>query len=99
MKDNTVKIENLTLKKTGDAYVKFLQDIDMQQGLIYTKDFYIIIPYYESEKDNTEVNKSRFSKFLDVLNTKDDVEKIVSRYRIFIKGKKMMETRCNLIIE
>ena len=99
MQENVWKIENLTLKKQGEWYVKFLQDIDMQQGMIYTKDFYIIVPYYSSEKDSTEINKSRFTKFLDVLNTKDDVEKIISRYRGFLSGKKMLDTRSNLIIE
>lgn len=99
MKDNVTKIENLTLKKQGDWYIQFLQEIDMQQGLIYTKDFYIVIPYYEGEKDSEKINKSWFTKFLDVLNSKDDAEKIVGRYRDFIKGKKMLETRCNLIIE
>ncbi|MDD3263207.1 MAG: hypothetical protein PHR61_05215, partial [Candidatus Absconditabacteria bacterium] len=75
MKDNVEKIENLTLKGQGDGYIKFLQDIDMQQGLIYTKDFYIVVPYYEGEKDAEKINKSWFTKFLDVLNSKDDAEK------------------------
>ncbi len=99
MKEKVENIENFTLQKQGKWYVKFLQDIDMQQWLIYTKDFYIIVPYYEWEKDNNQINKSWFTKFLDVLNTKDDVEKVVSRYRWFLKGKKMLETRCNLIME
>jgi len=99
MKENVEKIENLTLKWQWDWYIKFLQDIDMQQGLIYTKDFYIIVPYYEWEKDSEKINKSWFTKFLDVLNSKDDAEKIVARYRDFLKWRKMLETRCNLIIE
>jgi len=99
MRDNTKKIENLILQKQWESYVKFLQDIDMQQGLIYTKDFYIILPYYGSEKDWQEINKSRLTKFLDVLNTKDSSEKIVSRYRTFVKGRSMLESRCNLISE
>ena len=99
MKDNVEKIENLTLKWQGDWYIKFLQDIDMQQGLIYTKDFYIVVPYYEWEKDAEKINKSWFTKFLDVLNSKDDAEKIVARYRDFLKWRKMLETRCNLITE
>jgi hypothetical protein len=71
----------------------------MQQGLIYNKEFYIIVPYYESEKDNGEINKSRFTKFLNVLEAKDNTEKVVARYRGFLKGKKMLDTRCNLITE
>lgn len=99
MKENVEKIENTTLKKQGNGYISFLQDIDMQQWLIYTKDFYIVVPYYEGEKDSTKINKSWMTKFLAVLNSKDDVEKIVSRYRWFVKGRKMLETRVNLITE
>ncbi len=99
MKSNVKDIENLTLKKQWEWYIKFLQDIDLQQWLIYTKDFYIVVPYYEWEKDAWKINKSRFTKFMDVLNSKDDVEKIVGRYRWFLKGKSTLETRCNLIIE
>lgn len=98
-KDNVKKIDNTTLQKQGESYVKFLQDIDMQQGLIYNKEFYIVVPYYASEKDNEEINKSWFTKFLDVLNAKDDAEKVVARYRGFLKGRNMLETRCNLIAE
>lgn len=99
MKTNIDKIENLTLQKQWEGYLKFLQDIDLQQGLIYTKEFYIVVPYYESEKDNEEINKSRRSKFLNVLNAKDNAEKIVERYRTFVRGKKSLETRNSLIID
>lgn len=85
MKENTSKIENLTLKKQAIEYVNFLEDIDLKQGLIYTKNFYIIVPFYESEKDNTEINKSWLTKFINVLNTKDDAERVVERYRGFLK--------------
>jgi len=99
IKTNVDKIENLILQKQGEAYYKFLQDIDMQQGLIYTKEFYIVVPYYEGEKDNEEINKGRRTKLLNVLNAKDDAEKIVARYRWFLKGKKSLDTRCSLIVD
>ena len=99
MKDNTSKIDNIILKKQANEYVSFLEDIDLQQGLIYTKDFYIIVPYYQSEKDNQEINKGRIDKFLNVLNTKDDAERIVERYRGFLKWEKMLSTRANVITE
>jgi len=57
----------------------------MQQGLIYNKEFYIIVPYYESEDDIKQIKRSRWGKVLDVLNAKDSVEKVVSRYRFFLK--------------
>ena len=99
MKTNTSKIENLTLKKQSKEYISFLENIDLQQGLIYAKDFYIIVPYYQTEKDNEEINKGWISKFLNVLNTKDSIEQVVERYRGFLKWEKMISTRCNMIIE
>lgn len=99
MRENISKIENMVLKKQAIEYIWFLEDIDLKQGLIYTKDFYIIVPYYQSEKDNEEINKSWITKFLNVLNTKDDAERIVERYRWFLKGEKMLSTRCNVIVE
>lgn len=96
---NVQGIENPTLKAQGEAYFRFLQGIDMQQGLIYNKEFYIIVPYYEDEQDKTQIQRSRWGKLLDVLNAKDTIEKIVSRYRVFLKCKNGLDTRVNLIIE
>lgn len=92
-------IENPVLKQQGEAYYKFLQNIDMQQGLIFNKEFYIIVPYYEGEQDKKSIQKSRWSKLLDVLNAKDTIEKIVTRYRSFLKGRNWLDTRVNLIID
>ena len=99
VKKNVTVIENPTLQKQGEAYFAFLQNIDMQQGLIFTKEFYIVVPYYEAENDNNQVKKSRWEKFLNVLQAKDSVEKIVGRYRSFLKGKRSLETRCGLIAD
>ncbi len=96
---NIKKISNPTLKETWESYYKFLQDIDSKQGMIFDKVFYITIPYYPWDKNENEIKKSRFTKFLDVLNSKDSIEKIVERYRWFSKGKTMLDTRCNLVTE
>ncbi len=99
VKWNVANIENTTLQKQGENYYNFLQNIDSQQGLIFNKEFYIIVPYYTSEQDRKEIAKSWRSKLLDILSAKDSVEKIVERYRWFVKGKRGLETRVNLIIE
>lgn len=36
---------------------------------------------------------------MDTLNSKDDIESIVSRYRNFVKGQKMLSTRITLVQE
>lgn len=96
---NIQNIENPVLKTQGEAYYRFLQNIDMQQGLIYNKEFYIIVPYYQNEQDKGQIQRSRWGKLLDVLNAKDTVEKIVQRYRQFLKGRTGLDTRVNLIVD
>lgn len=87
------------LKDQGQHYLSFLDDINMRQGLIYVKQFYVVIPYYVNEIDADQVKKEWWSKFMDALNTKDDVESVVARYRNFVKGQKMLNTRIALIQE
>lgn len=96
---NVHQLDPGVLKEQGQRYESFLEDINMKQGLIYVKEFYIVIPYYEQDADVDQVKKPWRSKFMDTLNSKDDVESIVSRYRNFVKGQKMLNTRISLIQE
>jgi len=96
---NVKRIEQWNLKNQWEQYLEFLDDIDSQQGLIYVKEFYIVVPYYTDEDDTSHINESRWKKLLNVLDSKDSVEKIVSRYRNFVKGNKNLETRINLIAD
>ena len=98
LKKNLKEIDNPALKNQGQSYVSFLEWIDNQQGLIYVKEFYVIIPYYWDEKDAEQVNRSWWDKFLNILNAKDDVEMIVERYRTFIKNEQNIQTRENVLI-
>ena len=96
---NIQNIENPVLKSQGEAYYRFLQNIDMQQGLIYNKEFYVVVPYYEGEQDKGQIQRTRWGKLLDVLNAKDTVEKVVARYRVFLRGRTALDTRVNLIVD
>ena len=96
---NLSQIRNPILKESGNDYFNFLQNIDSKQWLIYEKAFYIVVPFYEWEVDESNIKKSWVSKILDTLWAKDDVEKIVARYRSFQKNKNMLDTRCNLVID
>lgn len=98
LKKNLKEIDNPALKNQGQSYISFLEWIDNQQWLIYVKEFYVVIPYYWDEKDAEQVNKSRWDKFLNILNAKDDVEMIVERYRTFIKNEQNIQTRENVLI-
>ncbi len=98
LKKNLTWINNPALKNQGQSYVSFLEWIDDQQGLIFIKEFYIIIPYYWDERDWEQVNRSWRDKFLNILNAKDSVEMIVERYRTFIKNEQNIQTRENVLI-
>lgn len=99
IKWNISKIHTWALKTQGQNYVDFLENINMKQGLIFVKQFYVIIPYYVGENDSEQVKKARWEKFMDTLNAKDDIETVVGRYRNFVKGQKMLQTRISLIQE
>lgn len=99
IKSNVEQIESPVLKKQWEGYASFLENIDSKQWLIYVKEFYIVVPYYEWEQDASNINKSWWTKFMDILNTKDNVEKIVARYRSFLKWNRMLETRVWLITD
>lgn len=99
VKSNVASIDNIVLQNQWNEYTSFLEDIDSKQGLIYIKEFYIVVPYYDWEQDANNINKSWRVKLLNVLNAKDSVEKIVEKYRYFLKWKNMLETRVNLIVD
>lgn len=96
---NIEKIDHPAIKKQWRNYYRFLEDINMKQGLVYVKEFYLVIPFYESNKDAEAVKKTWREKFMNALNSKDDIESIVARYRSFVKGQKQLDTRINLVKE
>ncbi len=55
------------------------------------------MPYYVGEDDTSSIQKPRWAKLMDVLSMKDSVEKVVARYRSFVKNEKFLNTRCAVI--
>jgi hypothetical protein len=92
-------IENEALKQQGDGYISFLEKINAQQGLIYVKEFYVVVPYYPGEKDVANINKPRWRKFMDALSAKETPEKIIERYRTFARNSKFLDTRAHVVLE
>jgi len=68
MREQVDKITNSTLASYGEEYVSFMDAINTKEGLVYVKEFYVVVPYYTSEKDADQINKPRWQKFMDVLN-------------------------------
>ena len=99
MNRNIDLLSNKSLINQGKGYVRFLDQINTKQGLIYVKEFYIVVPYYPAEEDTKNMRKPRWRKFLDALSSADTPEKIVDRYRLFLQNDKYLDTRSNIIME
>lgn len=99
MRQNVDNLDNDVLKEQWNKYLWFLDEINSRQWLIYTKEFYIIVPYYAGDVDNPNVRKPWWQQFLNALNSVEIPEKIAQRYRGFIKNRKFLDTRVALITE
>lgn len=98
LKDKTSTLDNDVLEMQSSQYMWFLEDINSKQWLIYVKEFYIVVPYYQLEADMS-MRKPWWRKFLDALDKSETPEKVVQRYRTFIKNRKHLDTRCNIVAE
>ena len=99
MQKSVSKISAPMLRDQGNQYIAFLDKISAQQGLIFVKEFYIVIPYYPDSNKNEMIKKPRWQKPLMVLDTQEGIDKIVSKYRTFIKHRRYLDIRANLVIE
>lgn len=100
VQSNTAQIKTWSLlKQQADSYVGFLDQINAKQGLVFVKEFYLVVPYYGVTDDISGVRKPRWTKFLQALNRTDSPEKIVSRYRVFLQNNQHLETRVNVSLE
>lgn len=100
VQSNITKIKTGTLlREQADAYVGFLDQINAKQWLVFFKEFYLVIPYYSLSDDVSGVRKPRWTKFLQALNKTDSPEKIVGRYRSFLKNDQHLETRVSVLLE
>ena len=99
MQKNVKQISAPLLKDQGEQYISFLDKISSQQGLIFIKEFYVVIPYYSESNKNEMIKKPRWQKLLMVLDAQDGIDKIVGRYRTFIKHRRRLDIRASLVIE
>ena len=97
LKDHIAKIENDVLKFQAEQYTYFIERLNEQKGMIYVKEFYVIVPFYSGEKDMENIRKPFWAKILEMLEPKDTPEKIISRRREFFKSKSQLDMRVNLI--
>jgi len=93
-------IQQDALKEQGENYISFLEQINIAQGLLYVKEFYIIVPLYDTLKtDEQQMKQSWLDKLLAAFQAKDSSEAIVARYRGFLKTKSQLDTRCAVVTD
>lgn len=99
MRKKVTHLDNPVLKTQWDNYVRYMDEINSQRWLIYTQEFYIAVSYFPLENDTWIVRSPWWKKFLDALDSNESPDKIIWRYREFVKNRKHLDTRCNIIIE
>ena len=101
MQKNVSIIENEALKDQWKNYISFLEQINIAQWLLFVKEFYIIIPLYDSnwKSEENQMKMGWLDKLMKALQSKDSAESIVARYRGFLRVKSQLDTRCALITD
>lgn len=96
VKGNIDKIENEVLKWQGEQYYEFLQKLNDSQWLLFTKEFYIVIPYYSFDEAKN-IRENQFKKFMNMLSNQESAESIANKLRQLNKEKKHLNQRCTLV--
>jgi len=99
MHGNVNNLSEWLLKEQWHWYIDFLEDINSKQWLIFVKEFYVVVPYYPMEEDSKNIRKPWRQKFMNALSTVETPEKIVDRYRTFLKNNKYLDTRVTVVSE
>ncbi len=96
VKSNIDSVENEVLKWQWDQYFDFLKKLNDSQWLLFTKEFYVIVPYYTFD-DNKQIKQSQFSKIMSALSNNETAESIANKLRQLYKWRKHLEQRCSLV--
>ncbi len=96
IKDNVNKIENEVLKRQWEQYFEFLKKLNDSQWYLFSKDFYVVIPYYSYE-ESAKIKENQFIKFMSALSSTQTPEKIANKLRDLHKNKKHINQRVTLV--
>jgi len=96
VKSNIDKIDNEVLKWQWEQYFEFLNKLNDSQGLLFTKEFYIIVPYYDFD-DTSKMRESQFQKLMSALSNVETAESIANKLRQLNKNKKHLNQRVSLV--
>ena len=96
VKKNIDNIENEVLKWQWEQYFEFLNKLNDSQWLLFTKEFYIVVPYYVFD-DASNMKESQFKKLMSMLSWTETAESIANKLRDLQKNKKHLNQRCSLV--
>jgi len=96
VKGNVDSIENEVLKWQWEQYFEFLNKLNDSQWLLFTKEFYVIVPYYDFD-DTKKMRESQFQKLMAALSNIETAESIANKLRQLNKNKKHLNQRVSLV--
>ncbi len=96
VKQNIEKIDNEVLKWQWEQYFDFLQRLNDSQGLLFSKEFYVVVPYYGFD-DKAHIRENQFTKLLSALSNTQTAESIANNLRQLYKNKKHLNQRVSLV--
>ncbi len=96
VKSNIDLVENEVLKWQWDQYFDFLKKLNDSQWLLFTKEFYVVVPYYTFD-DNKQIRQSQFNKIMSALSNTETAESIANKLRQLQKWRKHLDQRCSLV--
>ena len=96
VKSNIDSVENEVLKWQWEQYFDFLKKLNDSQWLLFTKEFYVVVPYYAFD-DNKQIKQSQFNKIMSALSNTETAESIANKLRQLYKWRKHLDQRCSLV--
>lgn len=96
VRKNIENIDNEVLRWQGEQYFEFLKKLNDSQWFLFTKEFYVVVPYYGFD-DVSNIRESQFKKFMSALSNTQTAESIANQLRQLNKNKKQLNQRVSLV--
>ena len=96
IKKNISTINNEVLKWQAEKYFDFLKKLNDSQWLLFSKEFYVVIPYYSFD-EKKQIRENQFNKFMSALSNTPTAESIANKLRSLQKNKKHLNQRVSLV--
>ena len=96
VKKNIENIENEVLKWQWEKYYEFLNKLNESQWLLFSKEFYVVVPYYWFD-DKNKIRENQLNKLMSALSNTPTAESIANKLRFLHKNKKHLNQRVSLV--